>query len=93
MGVPQGTTLGPFSWNSYSNDFVLYIIIACLILFADDSSVIFKGKTAKVVNEKTVETNNAVVNFAENNFLRLNAAKTNFLQIHTHQTRTRCTNL
>jgi hypothetical protein len=32
-------------------------------------------------------TNNAVVNFAENNFLRLNAAKTNILQVHTHQTR------
>jgi hypothetical protein len=87
MGVPQGTTLGPFSWNSYSNDFALYIIIACLILFADDSSVIVKGRTAKLVNEKTVETNNAVVNFAENNFLRLNAAKTNILQVHTHQTR------
>jgi hypothetical protein len=69
MGVPQGTTLGPFSWNSYSNDFALYIIIACLILFADDSSVIVKGKTAKDVNDKTVEINNAVVNFAENNFL------------------------
>jgi exonuclease III len=87
MGVPQGTTLGPFSWNSYSNDFALYVIIACLILFADDSSVIVKGKTAKDVNDKTVQTNNAVVNFAENNFLRLNAAKTNILQVHTHQTR------
>jgi hypothetical protein len=50
MGVPQGTTLGPFSWNSYSNDFALYIIFACL--FADDSSVIVKGKTAKDVNDK-----------------------------------------
>jgi hypothetical protein len=26
MGVPQGTTLGPFGWNSYSNDFPLYIV-------------------------------------------------------------------
>jgi hypothetical protein len=50
----------------------LYIIIACLILFANDSSVIVKGNTAMDVNDKTVETNyNAVVNFAENNFLRL----------------------
>jgi hypothetical protein len=48
-------------------------------LFADNSSVIVKGKTAKDVNDKTVESNNAVVSFAENNFLRLNAAKTNIL--------------
>jgi Reverse transcriptase (RNA-dependent DNA polymerase) len=88
MGVPQGTTLGPFSWNGYSNDFPLYIIIACLILFADDSSAIVKGKNAKEVNDKTEDTNKAVVAFAEDNYLKLNASKTNILQIHTHQTRT-----
>jgi hypothetical protein len=87
MGVPQGTTLGPFSWNGYSNDFPLYIIIASLILFADDSSAIVKGKNVKEVNDKTVDTNKAVVTFAEDNLLKLNAAKTNILQIHTHQTR------
>jgi hypothetical protein len=32
-----------------------------------------------MVNDKTVETNNAVVSFAENNCLRLNATKTNIL--------------
>jgi hypothetical protein len=51
-------------------------------LFADDSSVIVKGKTAKDENDKTVEANNAVVNCAENYFWRLNAAKTNILQGH-----------
>jgi hypothetical protein len=87
MGVPQGTTLGPFGWNSYSNDFPLYILLAILIIFADDSTAIVKGKSYKEVNEKTVETNKAVVDFAQQNFLRLNASKTNILQIHTHQTK------
>jgi hypothetical protein len=40
MGVPQGTTLGPFGWNSYSNDFPLYIVLAILIIFANDSTAI-----------------------------------------------------
>jgi hypothetical protein len=87
MGVPQGTTLGPFGWTAYSNDFPLYIIIACLILFADDSSVIVRGKTSVEVNEKTKNVNDNVVQFADDNFLKLNAAKTNILQIHTHQTK------
>jgi exonuclease III len=87
MGVPQGTTLGPFGWNTYSNDFPLHILLASLIIFADDSTAIVKGKTFAEVNDKTVETNRCVVNFAEQNFLKLNASKTNILQIHTHQTR------
>jgi Reverse transcriptase (RNA-dependent DNA polymerase) len=87
MGVPQGTTLGPFGWNAYSNDFPLHVMIAVLVIFADDSTAIVKGKSYKEVNENTIETNKSVVDFAEQNFLRLNAAKTNILQIHTHQTK------
>jgi hypothetical protein len=62
-------------------------MLAILIIFADDSTAVVKGKTYKEVNEKTVETNKSVANFAEQNFLKLNAAKTNILQIHTHQTK------
>jgi hypothetical protein len=46
MGVPKGTTLGPFGWNTYSNDFPLYIeyflhlVLAILIIFTDDSTAI-----------------------------------------------------
>jgi Reverse transcriptase (RNA-dependent DNA polymerase) len=47
MGVPQGTTLGPFGWNSYRNDFPLYILLAILIILADDSTAIVKGKSYK----------------------------------------------
>jgi hypothetical protein len=72
MGVPQGTTLGHFSWNSYySNDFPLYVVVAILIIFT------VKGKNCTEVNEIAVETNNAVINFGKQSYLRLNAAKTN----------------
>jgi Reverse transcriptase (RNA-dependent DNA polymerase) len=86
MGVPQGSTIGPFGWNSYSNDFSLSFTIASLLFFADDSSALVKGQTYLEVNEKTKSTNNIVVNFANENFLRLNASKSKILQMHTHQT-------
>lgn len=53
MGVPLGTILGPNSFISYSNDISLKILIALLILFADDTRMLVKGKTLKEVNTKT----------------------------------------
>jgi exonuclease III len=87
MGVPQGTILGPFGWNSYSNDFPLHILFAILLIFADDSSALVVGNTYSEVHDKTVIVNDSVIKFANDNFLRLNAQKTNILQIHTHQTK------
>jgi hypothetical protein len=55
MGVQQGTILGPTSFISYLNDISLRIIIAILILFADDLTILVKGKTINEVNTKTIK--------------------------------------
>jgi Reverse transcriptase (RNA-dependent DNA polymerase) len=87
MGVPQGTILGPVGFSVYDNDFPLRIILACLFLFADDSSIVVSAKNYPELVAKTEETNQNVINFSKDNFLRLNAKKTNLLHIHTAQTK------
>ena len=63
------------------------MLVAYLILFADDSTAIVKGKTYEIVNQKTVVANDEFVNFANRNYLTVNASKTKVIQMHTHQTR------
>ena len=87
MGVPQGTVLGPVGFTVYDNDFPLKIILACLYLYADDSSVVVRAKNYPELNTKTEIANQNVMDFAKSNFLRLNAKKTNLLHIHTAQTK------
>jgi hypothetical protein len=88
MGVPQGTILGPTSFISYLKNISLRILIAIFILFADDSTMLVKGKTLKeAANTNTVTVNNDFVEFAKDNLLTINASKTKVMQMHTHQTK------
>lgn len=84
MGVPQGTILGPTSFTSYLSDTSLKVVIALLILYADDSTAIITGKTQEIANLKSAQVNNQFTNFASDNLLTVNASKTQILQIHTH---------
>ncbi|MBF2463459.1 reverse transcriptase family protein, partial [Listeria welshimeri] len=84
MGVPQGSILGPFLFLIYIND-LPYLVEKKhkIVLFADDTSLIFKVKR-NISNYD--EVNNAlsdVVHWFSVNNLKLNCKKTQYIKFTT----------
>ena len=51
--VPQGSILGPLLFFCYINDIELSIISECkLLLYADDSSILYSNKDSQVISDK-----------------------------------------
>lgn len=88
MGVPQGSILGPFLFLVYIND------LPCLIngsnevvLFADDTSLIFKLKRHQPVIDDVNNTLSKVVHWFSVNNLLLNEKKTKCIKFITPNVR------
>lgn len=81
MGVPQGSILGPFLFLVYINDLPFYVQNFCdIVLFADDTSLIFKVDRRDSVLDKVNSSLARVQDWFTANNLLLNSKKTKCLR-------------
>jgi hypothetical protein len=82
-GVPQGSILGPILFTLFIND--LPYNVNNTELFADDTSLIVKGKTVETLKEKAELEIKNIQGWFNANKLILNAKKTSFIHFNdTH---------
>ena len=81
-GVPQGSILGPLLFLIYVNDLALVSKHAATILFADDTNVIYKGKTYEEIKRCIDLDLPNISKWFKANKLALNETKTNYLIFH-----------
>ena len=77
-GVPQGSILGPLLFILYLNDIVNTTSLLELILFADDTTLLFSHPDIASQNEIINKELQEICNWFQANKLSVNAGKTNY---------------
>lgn len=83
-GVPQGTVLGPLLFILYMNDLFECKIRGQITAFADDTSIVFSGRSWTEVIENMEVGISIVQEWFSNNSLTVNIQKTNFILFGSH---------
>ena len=76
-GVPQGSILGPLLFLCYENHMTISISTECkLLLYADDSAILFSHKDPEVVSRKLSSELESCSKWLVDNKLSLHLGKT-----------------
>ena len=78
-GVPQGSVLGPLLFLLYINDIQYCSELVSVILFADDTNVLYSHSCLKTLNEILQIDMKKITNWLNVNKLSLNTTKTKFI--------------
>ena len=83
FGVPQGSILGPTLFLIYLNDLTSCATQSAeFVCYADDTAIIFHGRSWHEVRARAEQGMSLVGNWLEMNLLTLNISKTKFLCFH-----------
>ena len=75
-GAPQGSLMGPFSYNAHSNDFMYMLIAGCRIYnYADDNTISVEGTHLRDIRLKIEDQTKRLIQWYEDNYMKVNPDK------------------
>jgi hypothetical protein len=78
-GVPQGSVLGPVLFLLYINDIQFCSKLVSIILFADDTNILYSDVCLKTLNETIQVEMNKITDWLNVNKLSINTARTKLI--------------